>query len=78
VLSLRLSADTEERLNRLARKTGRTKSYHARRAILSYLDDLEDAHLAKSRLRDGRPRVGLEKLAAELEAKFVRRGQSQS
>ena len=68
MLALRLPAEIEERLNRLAKKTGRTKSYYAREAILTYLDDLEDAYVAKSRLRAGRPRVSLEELEAELDA----------
>ena len=65
MLALRLPADVEERLTELARKTGRTKSYYAREAILTHLDDLEDAYLAKRRLKPGRGRVSLEELEAE-------------
>ena len=50
MLALRLTPEIEERLNRLAQKTGRTKSYYAREAILEHLDDLEDTHLALRRL----------------------------
>lgn len=50
MLALRLDSKIEERLNRLAQKTGRTKSYYAREAILEHLDDLEDAYLALHRL----------------------------
>lgn len=50
MLALRLNSEIEERLNRLAKKTGRTKSYYAREAILEHLDDLEDAYLAMQRL----------------------------
>jgi RHH-type rel operon transcriptional repressor/antitoxin RelB len=50
MLALRLNPEVEERLNRLAKKTGRTKSYYAREAILEHLDDLEDAYLALQRL----------------------------
>jgi RHH-type rel operon transcriptional repressor/antitoxin RelB len=56
MLAIRLSKDIEERLNRLARTTGRTKTYYARQAILEYLDDLEDYYLAeevKARLKSG-------------------------
>ena len=66
MLALRLPADVEKRLTELARKTGRTKSYYAREAILAHLDDLEDAYLAKRRLKPGRSRVSLEELEAEL------------
>lgn len=49
MLAIRLPAEIEERLDKLARKTGRTKTYYAREAILEYLDDLEDVHLAERR-----------------------------
>jgi RHH-type transcriptional regulator, rel operon repressor / antitoxin RelB len=66
MLALRLPTKIEKRLTELARKTGRTKSYYAREAILMHLEDLEDAYLAKRRLKPGRARVSLEKLEAEL------------
>jgi RHH-type rel operon transcriptional repressor/antitoxin RelB len=50
MLALRLDPQIEERLDLLAKKTGRTKSYYAREAILEHLDDLEDAYLALHRL----------------------------
>ena len=40
MLAIRLPADVEERLDRLAKATGRTKTFHAREAILEYLDEL--------------------------------------
>ena len=49
MLAIRLPPDLEQRLDKLARKTGRTKTYYARAAILEYLDDLEDIHLAEKR-----------------------------
>jgi RHH-type rel operon transcriptional repressor/antitoxin RelB len=51
MLALRLTPEIEERLNRLAKKTGRTKSYYAREAILEHLQDLEDTYLAVHRLK---------------------------
>jgi RHH-type transcriptional regulator, rel operon repressor / antitoxin RelB len=51
MLAIRLDADTEQRLTRLARKTGRTKTYYAREAILAHLEELEDVYLATQRLR---------------------------
>ena len=47
--ALRLPPDLEARLETLARKTGRTKSYYAREAIVEYIDDLEDLYLAQKR-----------------------------
>ena len=52
MLVIRLSEDIEERLNVLAKKTGRTKTFYAREAILEYLDDLEDIYLAEKRYED--------------------------
>jgi RHH-type rel operon transcriptional repressor/antitoxin RelB len=40
------------RLSALANKTGRTKTFYAREAILEYLDDLEDLYLAEKRLNN--------------------------
>ena len=52
---------------RLAEKTGRTKSFHAREAILRHIEDLEDHHLASPRLERGGHTVSLEDLEAELD-----------
>ena len=46
MLAIRLDAEIEERLERLAKRTGRTKTYYAREAILEHLADLEDYYLA--------------------------------
>lgn len=53
-LSLRLPADIEARLSALAVSTGRTKTFYAREAICTHLDDLEDRYLAEQRLTDMR------------------------
>ena len=45
--AIRLPAAVEKRLARLAKRTGRTKTYYAREAILEHLDDLEDIYLAE-------------------------------
>jgi RHH-type rel operon transcriptional repressor/antitoxin RelB len=57
MLAIRLPEGIEERLDILAKATGRTKTFYAREAILEYLDDLEDIYLAEKRygaLRSGR------------------------
>lgn len=46
MLAIRLDADIEERLDALARKTGRTKTFYARKAIVEHLEDMEDFYLA--------------------------------
>ena len=60
MLSLRLPADIESRLEFLARQTGRTKSYFAREAIVEKIEDLEDAYLGEQvleRIRKGEEKV---------------------
>ena len=54
MLAVRLDKETEARLERLAAKTGRTKTFYAREAIEAHLDDLEDFFLAEERLKDFR------------------------
>lgn len=54
MLAVRIDLETEQRLEALAAKTGRTKTFYAREAILAHLDDLEDFYLAEERLRDFR------------------------
>ncbi len=49
MLAIRLPESIESRLEKLAAKTGRTKSYYVREAILNQLDDLEDYYLAERR-----------------------------
>ena len=50
MLALRLPEDIESRLDKLAKATGRTKSFYVREAILEHLADLEDLYLAEKRL----------------------------
>jgi len=47
MLSLRLPDDLENKLDILAQKTGRTKSFYAKKAIIEYLEDMEDIYLAE-------------------------------
>ena len=60
MLALRLPPDIEKRLEDLARRTGRTKSFYAREALVEHLDDLEDLYLAQQRVEDGGPRISLD------------------
>ncbi|OFW31980.1 MAG: CopG family transcriptional regulator [Acidobacteria bacterium RIFCSPLOWO2_12_FULL_60_22] len=60
MLAIRLPAAIEKRLERLAKRTGRTKTYYAREAILEHLDDLEDIYLAEqayARIQRGESRT---------------------
>jgi len=52
MLALRLPPEIEERLEALARRTGRSKSFYAREAILEHLEDLEDLYSAELALAE--------------------------
>jgi RHH-type rel operon transcriptional repressor/antitoxin RelB len=69
MLALRLPPEIETRLNELAKRTGRSKSYYAREAVIEHLEDLEDVYLAEQRLieiRAGRSKtVPLEEVVKE-------------
>ena len=70
MLAIRLPADIEKRLDDLAKKTGRTKTFYARQAILEHLEDLEDMYLAQAvieRIDAGQEQVfSLEEVEKEL------------
>lgn len=60
MLAIRLPQSIEKRLEKLAQKSGRTKTYYAREAILKHIEDLEDAYEAERilhRVRTGRERT---------------------
>lgn len=57
MLAIRLPETLEKRLERLAKRTGRTKTYYAREAIVQHLDELEDIYLAEKRLEAVRARL---------------------
>jgi len=63
MLALRLPEELERRLEALAQRTGRSKSFYAREAITEHLDDLEDAYLAEERHRtDSGERIPLDEM----------------
>uniref|UniRef100_UPI0025B64CCF type II toxin-antitoxin system RelB family antitoxin n=3 Tax=Pseudomonadota TaxID=1224 RepID=UPI0025B64CCF len=47
MLAIRLPSEIEARLAHLAQETGRTKTFYAREAILTHLEELEDYYLAE-------------------------------
>jgi RHH-type transcriptional regulator, rel operon repressor / antitoxin RelB len=50
MLSIRLKPALEKRLTRLARQTGRTKTFYATKLIEENIEDLEDRYLAEARI----------------------------
>jgi RHH-type rel operon transcriptional repressor/antitoxin RelB len=69
MLAIRLPDSIEKRLARLAKRTGRTKTYYAREAILQHIEDLEDVYYAEKELaaiRSGRSKtIPLEQVMRE-------------
>ncbi|MDA7814912.1 TraY domain-containing protein [Pontimonas sp.] len=65
-INVRLDEDVAKRLEALALKTGRTKTFYATEAIQEFLDDREDYFLAKDSLRafhdSGEESLGIEDL----------------
>ena len=61
---------------RSPKKTGRSKSYYAREAILRHIEDIEDTYLARRRQRQGGSRVTLESLERDLTKRSARRRQN--
>ena len=66
MLGIRLEPELEERLDRLARETGRTKSYYAKKAIQQFLEDREDYLLGIAVLERNETRTSLAEVRKEL------------
>jgi RHH-type rel operon transcriptional repressor/antitoxin RelB len=69
-VSIRLPEDLKSRLEKLAKATGRSKTYYMLEAISEKLEDLEDLYLAEARtlaLRAGRSRTYTQK---EMEKRY--------
>ena len=67
MLAIRLPEDVEARLTALAKKTGRTKTFYAKEAILEHLDEMEDKYLAISRLENPGKRWSLDEMEQSLD-----------
>ncbi len=71
MLAVRLPESIEKRLESLAERTGRTKTFYVREAILQHLEEIEDIYLAEGAL--DRIRSGQEK-TVPLKDAMKRRG----
>lgn len=67
MLSVRLEPQIEERLEALARATGRTKSFYVREAAIVHLEEMEDRYIAIERLERPAERIPLDELERELD-----------
>ena len=70
MLAIRLPEDIEGRLDALAKRTGRSKTFYAREAIMEHLEALEDIYLSEKvvkRIQSGKEKVhSLEQVEAQL------------
>lgn len=56
LIGIRIPKSVKDRLDVLARKTGRTRTFYIRQALFEHLDDLEDRYMAQevlSRVKKG-------------------------
>ena len=60
--------EIEERLTTLAKKAGRSREDVVQEALLTYLEDLEDAFIAIERLKSGGRRIPLEEVMKRYES----------
>lgn len=67
MLAIRLPEEIENRLTALAKKTGRTKTFYAKEAILEHIDDMEDKYLAVTRLENPDNRFSLDEMEKGLD-----------
>ncbi|PIP39671.1 MAG: anti-toxin [Desulfobacterales bacterium CG23_combo_of_CG06-09_8_20_14_all_51_8] len=68
MLAIRLPDAIEKRLEALAEKTGRTKSFYAKEAIMTHLEDIEDYYLAVHRIENPPERTwSLDELEQEID-----------
>jgi RHH-type rel operon transcriptional repressor/antitoxin RelB len=72
MLSVRLPATLEKRLELLARRTGRTKSSYVKRALAEFLDKQQDYLIAVARLEDERPSIPSREVRRRLQLKALR------
>ena len=68
MLAVRLDPDLEARLEAVARRTGRSKSFYAREALREKIEELEDIALLEEALRhpDAGKTISLEEMKREL------------
>ena len=67
MIAVRLPSEIEERITQLAARTGRTKTYYIKEAIMEHLDEMEDRYLALDRLENPAERWTLEEMEQGLD-----------
>ena len=67
MIAVRLPEEIEKRIAELAARTGRTKTFYVKEAIMEHLDELEDRYLALERLEHPGKRWTLDELEQDLD-----------
>ena len=67
MLAVRLDPDLEARLDAVAKRMGRSKSYLLREALREKIEEFEDLALVEEALRDDGKPVSLKELKRQLE-----------
>lgn len=67
-MTIQLPAETEARLDRIARRTGRSKTELAREAVLAFIENQEDARDARMAIKEAKEKgtIQWETLKVEL------------
>ena len=63
---VRIPKALDARLSALSRETGRPKSWYARKALESYIEDMEDIAAAEAALAEGGPVFSLAQMKKRL------------
>ncbi len=71
MLAIKVPPEIEERLSELAAKAGRSREDIAREALLTYLEDMEDAFIAIERLKEGGRRIPLDEVIERYKSERV-------
>jgi RHH-type rel operon transcriptional repressor/antitoxin RelB len=74
MLAVRIPTKLEARLSKLAKVTGRPKSFYVRQALVAHLDEIEDTYTALYRLENPGRRWTLDELEKGLDQKAAQHG----
>ena len=66
MVSIRLPDEINQRLETLATRTGRSKTFYVKEAIQEHLEDLEDYYLAVQRLDQPGRRISMDELVKDI------------
>jgi RHH-type rel operon transcriptional repressor/antitoxin RelB len=74
MLAVRIPNQLDSRLSKLAKLTGRPKSFYVRQALVAHLDEIEDTYTALYRLENPARRWTLDEVEKGLDQKAEQHG----